>query len=241
MQNGLPGSLLMRTRTHLFKMFLVLLALGPLWAQATPVALPEQPLVNVDVPTKQPGIPVNDFKFDILMSNFKEGSKGTVTFTVKHTYNGDPNGVAIPTTSFVAGKSQSAVTVRPAFKKEGWYFLTATFESRFNRFDRALGLLYIDGLVYYDWGGSDLISAIAGSNLSQNKKFAALRAKAQSLKNQKEIEQKKSEKQEPQRLMYNDFGFGYLSDTEQKEYTDLLKSESDRIRQYIKQKTDKEP
>ena len=171
----------MKKITRWLQSFFILLALGTSLAYATPPSPPpgtRLSRVNVDVPLKQPGVPANEFKLGIKLSDFEDDSKGTIAFTVESANNGDLNGVVIPSIAINAGKSESLVTAHPIFKKEGLYFLKVRFKTQSLDFFKYIQLLYIDDLVYYNEFDNGVVSVIASENLKSNTEHTGLLLKA---------------------------------------------------------------
>ena len=176
---------MIRKLLHVLFCFSLLSSLASAWA-STPEMQGPHPILQTDAPKKQPGIPAKSFEFNLILTNLNEPTKGEVTFEALSFGESDPQGIIIPPVKFTYQPPQAYISVKPIFKKDGWYWIKATVKAdNFTYQDYRVNLLYLNGLVYYAGSGISVIDAITNNSLTENIEFQKIEEKRQASINSK--------------------------------------------------------
>ena len=204
----------------------ILVSMGVAHASIT---LPVEPTVWVETPSVQAGKAPKGFNFNVQLFNLIGNTEGQITFEVIDANNQNKTGLSIPAVNIKATQPKTSVNVRANFVKEGWY--TVKVKTKTKSFQRVnvMRFLYVEGEVFYDWEGSDLINSIVSHNLADNKQYNALKAKAEQLK----ANRAKSTPNAP----FSDPAARLLDKSEQETLDKLKQDEKERVLKTIQQKT----
>ena len=157
---------------------LAVLALGWQAAMATPPALPPMPEIVVDVPDPQPGIPVDEFEMKFSFIRLENGLHGKIKFKVVGANHQDLTGIEVPAELPLDSPGPTAeAKFRPKFLKEGWYRISANFESNTFNSKIQFSILLYQGRIYYEWIGGRLLSSMVRANLQDNVEYKKIVSK----------------------------------------------------------------
>ncbi|MDH5858520.1 vWA domain-containing protein [Lampropedia aestuarii] len=219
----------MRALTLLGRLFMACLLLSMGLAQASSIDIPKEPLVWVDTPNEQAGLPAKDFAFELQLFNLKDSTTGQIRFEVTEANHQDTSGLSIPAVTIQTSDAQATVTATPRLLKEGWYTVAVLTEAA--QFERrnTMHILFVNGQVFYDWEGADLINSIVRHNLQSNAEYKQLQAQAREAKAIRSKTVPVNAEAEPAER--------FLSANEQNALNALKQSEKQRLLQDIRQLT----
>lgn len=172
----------MRAFTFVGRLFMACFLLCMGLAHASSIDIPKQPLVWVETPSEQAGLPAKDFAFELKLFHLSGTTEGQIRFEVSEANHQDTTGLEIPAVAIQTTESQTAVTATPRLLKEGWYTVAVITETEHFARRNTMRILFIDGQVFYDWEGASLINSIVRHNLQGNTEYKQLQTQAQEAK-----------------------------------------------------------